>query len=102
MPIGRSRSTSGGRRGHGCSKGKHDEALKVASNAADTEDRTEKSPVTPGAVLPARELFGAMLLERMAKEALAAFEATLAKEPNRYNAFAGSARAADARCSRRA
>jgi tetratricopeptide (TPR) repeat protein len=77
-------------------EGKHDEALSMARNAADTEDRTEKSPVTPGAVLPARELFGAMLLERgMANEALATFEATLAKEPNRYNAFAGAARAAE-------
>jgi predicted Zn-dependent protease len=68
----------------------------MASNAADTEDKTDKSPVTPGAVLPARELYGAMLLERgMAKEALAAFEATLAKESNRYNAFAGAAQAAE-------
>jgi Tfp pilus assembly protein PilF len=38
-----------------------------------------------------------MLLTRgMPKEALAAFEATLAKEPNRFNAFAGAAKAADA------
>jgi hypothetical protein len=37
-----------------------------------------------------------MLLERgMAKEALAAFEATKAKEPNRYHGFAGAAQAAE-------
>jgi tetratricopeptide (TPR) repeat protein len=77
-------------------EGKHDEAIKMASSAADIEDKTEKAPVTPGAVLPARELFAAMLLERgMATEALAAYEATLAKEPNRYNAFAGAANAAE-------
>jgi Tfp pilus assembly protein PilF len=44
---------------------------------------------------PARELYGAMLLARgMPSEALVAFEATLAKEPNRFNAFAGAAQAA--------
>jgi Tfp pilus assembly protein PilF len=38
-----------------------------------------------------------MLLERgRAREALAAFEAALVKEPNRYNGFAGAARAAEA------
>ena len=63
--------------------------------AADAEDRTEKHPVTPGVPKPARELYGVMLLERgMAKEALAAFEATLKKEPNRLGAYAGAARAA--------
>jgi len=77
-------------------EGRHDEALGAMRRAADTEDRTEKSVVTPGPLAPARELYGAMLLERgMAKEALAAFEATLAKEPNRYNAFAGAAKAAE-------
>ena len=32
----------------------------------------------------------------MAKEALAAFEATKAKEPNRFNGYAGAAQAAQA------
>ena len=42
------------------------------SVAADAEDKTEKSPVTPGSLAPARELYGFMLLDRgMAKEALA-------------------------------
>ena len=64
---------------------------KAMSAAADAEDKTEKSVVTPGPLAPARELYGAMLLARsMPKEALAAFEATLAKEPNRFNAFAGA------------
>src|SRR6478735_8146020 len=77
-------------------EGKHDEALKMMSAAADAEDMSEKHPVTPGVPKPARELYGVMLLDRgMAKEALAAFEATLKKEPNRFNAFAGAAKAAD-------
>ena len=67
------------------------------SAAADAEDKSEKSPVTPGALTPARELYGFMLLDRgMAKEALAAFEATMAKEPNRFNGYVGAAKAAQA------
>jgi tetratricopeptide (TPR) repeat protein len=77
-------------------EGKHDEALKAMSAAADTEDKTEKHQVTPGTPKPARELYGVMLLERsMAKEALAAFEATVKKEPNRLGAYVGAAKAAD-------
>ncbi len=77
-------------------EGKHDDALKAMSAAADAEDKTEKHPVTPGVPEPARELYGIMLLERgMAREAGAAFEATIKKEPNRFNAFAGAAKAAE-------
>ena len=77
-------------------EGKYDEALKAMSAAADNEDKTEKHAVTPGPLAPARELYGQMLLERgMAKEALAAFDATKAKEPNRYHGFAGAAQAAE-------
>jgi tetratricopeptide (TPR) repeat protein len=77
-------------------EGKHDEALKTMSAAADLEDKTEKAPVTPGPLAPARELYGEMLLERgMAKEALAAFEATKLKEPNRFHGYAGAAQAAE-------
>jgi tetratricopeptide repeat protein len=77
-------------------EGKRDEALKAMSAAADAEDRTEKHPVTPGVPKPARELYGVMLLESgMPKEALAAFEATLKKEPNRLVATVDAARAAE-------
>jgi tetratricopeptide (TPR) repeat protein len=77
-------------------EGKHDEALKAMGAAADAEDKTEKSAVTPGPLAPARELYGQMLLDRgMAKEALAAFEATKAKEPNRFRGFLGAAQAAE-------
>jgi hypothetical protein len=68
---------------------KHEGALTAMRAAADAEDRTEKSVVTPGPLAPARELYGGMLLARgMPGEALAAFEATLRKEPNRFNAVA--------------
>jgi tetratricopeptide (TPR) repeat protein len=78
-------------------EGKYDEALKAMSAAADAEDKTEKHVVTPGPLAPARELYGFMLLDRgMAKEALAVFEATMAKEPNRYNGYVGAAMAAQA------
>ncbi len=78
------------------SEGKYDEALKAMSAAADAEDKTEKHVVTPGPLAPARELYGFMLLDRgMAKEALAAFEATKTKEPNRLQGCAGAAKAAD-------
>ena len=77
-------------------EGKHDDALKAMSAAADAEDKTEKHPVTPGVPKPARELYGVMLLERgMPNEALAAFEATLKKEPNRLGAYVGAAKAAE-------
>ena len=75
-------------------EGKHDEALRAMSAVADQEDKTEKHVVTPGPLAPARELYGYMLLDRgMAREALAAFESTQAKEPNRYHGYAGAAQA---------
>jgi Tfp pilus assembly protein PilF len=77
-------------------EGKADEALAAMRAAADAEDKTEKAPVTPGPLAPARELLGEMLLGRGdAKDALVAFAATLAKEPNRFNATAGAAAAAE-------
>ena len=77
-------------------EGKRDDALNAMSAAADAEDKTEKHPVTPGVPRPARELYGVMLLESgNAKEALAAFEATIKKEPNRLGAYVGAAKAAE-------
>jgi hypothetical protein len=72
------------------------DALNAMSAAADAEDKTEKSIVTPGPLAPARELYGFMLLEHgMTQEALAAFEATLQKEPNRLGAAIGAAKTAE-------
>ncbi len=77
-------------------EGKYDDAFKAMSAAADAEDQTEKATVTPGVPRPARELYGVILFERgIASEALAAFEATAKKEPNRFNAIAGAAKAAE-------
>jgi tetratricopeptide (TPR) repeat protein len=77
-------------------EGNTDEALRLMAAAADAEDKTDKAPVTPGPLAPARELYGQMLLAHgKAQEALAAFEATKAKEPNRYLGYAGAAEAAD-------
>lgn len=77
-------------------EGKHEDALKAMSSAADAEDKTEKGTVTPGPLAPARELYGSMLLEHgSAKEAVTAFEATLKKEPNRLGATLGAAKASE-------
>ena len=65
--------------------------------AAEREDATEKSAITPGPLAPARELLGEMLLASGEPvPALAAFEATLQHEPNRFRAIAGAAQAASA------
>ena len=72
------------------------EALRLARAAADLEDSTEKNPVTPGPVLPARELLGELLLEAgQPVEALKAFETSLSNSPNRFNGAYGAARAAE-------
>jgi tetratricopeptide (TPR) repeat protein len=72
------------------------EGLAQLSAAADAEDLTDKSAISPGPLAPARELLGYMLLDAgKAKEALAAFEATMKKEPNRFRGIYGAARAAE-------
>jgi tetratricopeptide (TPR) repeat protein len=75
--------------------GKKDEALKLMRSAADAEDKNEKHIVTPGRIVPARELLGQMLLElKRPAEALKEFEASQIREPNRFHGFVGAARAA--------
>ena len=60
------------------------------------EDASEKHPVTPGHVAPARELLGDMLLELdQPAPALKEFEASQKIEPNRYRGLLGAARAAE-------
>ena len=71
-------------------------ALLEARLAADMEDSTEKHPVTPGEVLPARELLGDMMMEtKQYKAALEAYEAVLTKSPNRFNAVYNAGIAAE-------
>ncbi|MFI5098650.1 MAG: hypothetical protein ACHQT6_11820, partial [Candidatus Acidiferrales bacterium] len=75
--------------------GKKEEALRQMKLAAELEDGTEKSAVTPGPLAPARELLGEMLLEmNEPAPALEQFEATLNKEPGRFRALYGAAHAA--------
>ncbi len=76
-------------------QGRHDEALALMRQAADMEDASEKSPVTPGPIAPARELLGEMLLEvKQPKQALKEFETSAQREPNRFRGIYGSALAA--------
>ncbi|MFI5156104.1 MAG: tetratricopeptide repeat protein [Chitinophagales bacterium] len=75
--------------------GKKKEGLQLMTIAADMEDSTEKHPVTPGALIPARELLGDMLMEsNQPKQALVAYEADLTNSPYRRNGLIGASMAA--------
>jgi len=77
-------------------EGKNDMALKTMIAAADLEDKTEKSPVTPGEVIPQRELLADMLLQMNQPQlALDAYEADLKTHPNRFNGLFGAGSAAE-------
>ena len=81
---------------------KKDDALKFMRAAADLEDKNEKHIVTPGRIVPARELLGEMLLElKQPAQALQEFEASQVREPNRFRGYYGAARAAEAAGDRR-
>ena len=76
-------------------EGNNAAALEKMTAAADLEDKTEKHPVTPGEVLPARELLADMLLQmHRPLAALSAYEADLLNHPNRYNGLYGASLAA--------
>ena len=75
---------------------KDDDAVRLLRSAADLESSTEKHPVTPGAVLPAREMLGDLLLElNRPADALREYEASLQVAPGRFNGVFGAARAAE-------
>jgi tetratricopeptide (TPR) repeat protein len=75
--------------------GQDDAADKQLRAAADLEDTMDKSPVTPGSVLPAREMLGDLLLElNQPDKALEAYERSLKDSPNRLNGLTGAAKAA--------
>jgi tetratricopeptide (TPR) repeat protein len=76
-------------------EGNKQEALTIMRASAELESASEKHPVSPGYLLPARELLGDMLVE-MNQPALAlqAYESCRNTEPNRYRGLAGLARAA--------
>ena len=76
-------------------EGKKEEALSQMRAAADHEDSVDKLPVTPGPIVPARELLGEMLLEaKQPVAALEAFETSLKLAPGRFNSLFGAAHAA--------
>jgi len=75
--------------------GDREMALRLMLQAADIEDSVSKHPVTPGAVLPARELLGDMLsLMGRENEALSAYESALKISPNRARSLRGAQQAA--------
>src|SRR5689334_20786263 len=72
-----------------------DEAVGLMRQAADIEDKSEKNIVTPGRLLPARELLGDMLAElNRPAEALKEYETSQQREPNRYRGWVGAGQAA--------
>ena len=76
-------------------EGKREDAVSMMRAAATREDATDKSAVTPGPIAPARELLGDMLMElKQAAPALKEYQAVLKKEPNRFRAVYGAAKAA--------
>jgi tetratricopeptide (TPR) repeat protein len=76
-------------------EGHDDDALRLVRAAAELDDATDKHLVTPGAILPAREQLGELLLElKQPIAALQEFETSLRTTPNRFNGLYGAARAA--------
>ncbi|SDK42111.1 hypothetical protein [Microbulbifer yueqingensis] len=77
------------------SAGDQQQARALMREAADMEDSMDKHPVTPGPVLPARELLGDMLLaSNKPREAVEAYRAALEVNAGRFNSLYGAARAA--------
>mgnify|MGYP003288349064 CR=1 FL=1 len=77
-------------------EGKDEEALAALRAAADHEDLTEKHVVTPGPIMPARELLGDLLMELgRPADALPQYEASIAKAPNRFRGLYGAGLAAE-------
>jgi tetratricopeptide (TPR) repeat protein len=75
-------------------QGRNDEALAAMRQSADLQDKSEKSPVTPGYVGPSRELLGEMLLElKRPAEALKEFELAASRDPKRLRNAQGASRA---------
>jgi hypothetical protein len=72
------------------------EALALMRSAAELEDSTDKHPVTPGSILPAREQLADLLAETgQPAAALSEYESSLRSAPARFNSYEGAARAAE-------
>ncbi len=77
-------------------EGRNDEAVQLLLQAAELDEKTGKHPVTPGPILPPRELLGDVLLETgRSLESLSEYEVSLRAAPNRFNSLAGAAGAAE-------
>jgi tetratricopeptide (TPR) repeat protein len=77
--------------------GKPTEAITEMRSAVELEESMDKSPVTPGAVIPARELLAQLLQEQTRpQEAVGEYETVLKTAPNRFNALWGAASSAEA------
>lgn len=78
-------------------EGDPEAALALAAAAAELEDAVDKHPVTPGEVLPARELYADLLMAAgQPGAALTEYETVLANSPNRLNGLIGASLAAEA------
>lgn len=76
--------------------GETEKASEMLRVAADLEDASEKNPVTPGHLLPVREMLGDLLLEmNRPKEALIAYESSMINNPNRFNSLYGAGKSAE-------
>ena len=76
---------------------RNDDAVQLMRAAAEAEEASDKHPVTPGNVVPSRELLGEMLMAlKQPEQALAEFERSLKRDPNRFRGISGAARAAEA------
>lgn len=77
-------------------EGRDDEAVTALRTVADAEDALGKHPVTPGALMPAREQLGALLMElERPRDALVAYEAGLKIYPARFRGLYGAGVAAE-------
>ena len=79
------------------SRGKAEPAITTMRTAADREAKTDKHPITPGPLAPAREQLAEMLLmANRPADALVEFEAVQRNEPNRLRSIVGAGKAAEA------
>lgn len=77
-------------------QGNQEKGLTLMKEAADTEDSVDKHPITPGHILPARELLGDLLLKMdRPEDALEAYEESLGISANRFRSLYGAGRAAE-------
>jgi tetratricopeptide (TPR) repeat protein len=76
-------------------RGQTRQAIMLMRQAADLEDSSEKHVAMENRLYPMRELLADLLLEAgQPSQALAEYERSMIATPNRFNAFAGAAKAA--------